>query len=62
MPREEVDAMLAAGPARRNYNPDMQPVFKLLRELQKRPTASDIVIEKPDFRLKLHSSRGAANA
>jgi oxaloacetate decarboxylase (Na+ extruding) subunit alpha len=57
MPAEEVDAMLAAGPARRHYNPDMQPVFKLLRELQQRPAASDIVIEKPGFRLALHSAR-----
>jgi oxaloacetate decarboxylase (Na+ extruding) subunit alpha len=64
MPAEEVDAMLAAGPARRHYNPDMQPIFKLLRELQKRPAASDIVIEKPGFRFELHSSpeREAANA
>ena len=31
MPSEEVDAMLAAGPARRHYNPDMQPIHKLLR-------------------------------
>jgi oxaloacetate decarboxylase alpha subunit len=57
MPAEEVDAMLAAGPSKQHYNPDMQPIFKLLRELQKRPAAADIVIEKPDFRLELHSSR-----
>jgi len=57
MPAEEVDAMLAAGPARRHYNPDMQPVYKLLRELQKRSPASDILIEKPDFRLELRSSQ-----
>ncbi|HTQ63045.1 MAG TPA: hypothetical protein VMI32_22680 [Candidatus Solibacter sp.] len=56
MPAEEVDAMLAAGPAQRHYNPDLQPVLKLLRELQKRPAASDIVVEKPGFRLELHSS------
>ncbi|MGB8473206.1 MAG: hypothetical protein WCE61_03845 [Candidatus Acidiferrum sp.] len=56
MPAEEVDAMLAAGPARRHYNPDMQPVYKLLRELQKRPAASDIVIEKPGFRFELRSA------
>jgi oxaloacetate decarboxylase alpha subunit len=56
MPAEEVDAMLAAGPARRHYNPDMQPIFKLLRELENRPAARDIVIEKPGFRLELHSS------
>ena len=63
MPAEEVDAMLAAGPARKHYNPDIQPIFKLLRELQKRPAASDIVFEKPDFRFELHSlrDRGAAN-
>ncbi|MFI5094702.1 MAG: biotin carboxyl carrier protein [Candidatus Acidiferrales bacterium] len=57
MPAEEVDAMLPAGPARRHYNPDMQPVYKLLRELQKRSTAADILIEKPDFRLELRSSQ-----
>ena len=64
MPAEEVDAMLAAGPARRHYNPDMQPIFKLLRELQKRPAAADIIVEKPGFRLELHSSQDleAANA
>jgi oxaloacetate decarboxylase alpha subunit len=64
MPAEEVNAMLAAGPARRHYNPDMQPVFKLLRGLQSRPAASRIVIEKRDFRLELRSSpeRGAASA
>jgi oxaloacetate decarboxylase alpha subunit len=64
MPAEEVDAMLAAGPARRHYNPDMQPIFKLLRELENRPAARDIVIEKPGFRFELHSSpeREEANA
>jgi len=64
MPAEEVDTMLAAGPAKRHYNPDMQPILKLLRELQERPAAADIVIEKPDFRLELHSSpvREAVNA
>lgn len=56
MPAEEVDAMLAAGPARQHYNPDVQPILKLLRGLQNRPAASDVVIEKPDFRLELHSS------
>ncbi|MGC1617382.1 MAG: hypothetical protein WA765_02715 [Candidatus Acidiferrum sp.] len=57
MPAEEVDAMLAAGPARRRYNSDLQPIFKLLRELKKRPAASDIVVEKPGFRFELRSSR-----
>ncbi|HYL61319.1 MAG TPA: biotin carboxyl carrier protein [Candidatus Methylomirabilis sp.] len=64
MPAEEVDAMLAAGPAKSYYNPDVQPILKLLRELPKRRSASDIVFEKPGFRLELHRSkdRVATNA
>ena len=31
MPAEQVDAMLAAGPARRSYNPSARPVMELLR-------------------------------
>jgi oxaloacetate decarboxylase alpha subunit len=54
MPAEQVDAMLAAGPARRHYNPDLQPILNLLRELHTRPALSDLVIDKPDFRLELH--------
>jgi oxaloacetate decarboxylase (Na+ extruding) subunit alpha len=57
MPAEEVDAMLAAGPARRHYNPDAQPIFKLLRGLQKRRAPSEMVVEKPNFRLKMRSAR-----
>ncbi|HKV25858.1 MAG TPA: hypothetical protein VJN93_14795 [Candidatus Acidoferrum sp.] len=56
MPAEEVDAMLAAGAAQLDYNPDSQPLLKLLRELQKRPPAGEITFEKPDFRLTLRSS------
>jgi oxaloacetate decarboxylase (Na+ extruding) subunit alpha len=53
MPADQVDAMLAAGPAKHHYNPDARPVLTLLRELLKRPKASHIVIEKPSFRLEL---------
>ena len=53
MPAEEVNAMVAAGPAKRHYNPDIQPMLKLLRGLQKSPAPSNIIIEKPDFRLEL---------
>ena len=54
MPAEQVDAMLAAGPARRHYNPDVQPVLKLLRGLQTRPPVADLVVDKPNFHLELH--------
>ena len=57
MPAEEVNAMVAAGPAKRHYNPDIQPILCLLRGLQSSPPSSDIVIEKPDFRLELSSNQ-----
>ncbi len=57
MPAEEVNAMVAAGPAKRHYNPDIQPMLRLLRGLQSSPPSSDIVIEKPDFRLELSSNQ-----
>jgi oxaloacetate decarboxylase alpha subunit len=53
-PAEQVDAMLAAGPAKRHYNPQTQPLLRLLRELAKLPATSDIMVEKPDFHLELH--------
>jgi oxaloacetate decarboxylase alpha subunit len=53
MPGEQVDAMLAAGPARRHYNPELAPVLELLRELARRPPTVELVIETPDLRLEL---------
>jgi oxaloacetate decarboxylase alpha subunit len=55
MPAGEVDAMLAAGPARRHYNPDLKPVLDLLAGLAARPALSDLVVDKPGFRLELHA-------
>jgi oxaloacetate decarboxylase alpha subunit len=59
MPAEQVDAMIEAGPAPRHYNPDTRTLLKLLRELKSRPDVSDVIVEKPDFRLEL---RGEAHA
>lgn len=56
MPADQVDAMLAAGPARRHYNPDIQPVLRLLRELNSRPPIVDLVVDKPNFHMELHGS------
>jgi len=53
MPAGEVDAMLAAGPARRHYNPDLKPVLDLLAGLRQRTGMSALVIDKPGFRLEL---------
>ncbi|MQA83359.1 MAG: biotin carboxyl carrier protein [Streptosporangiales bacterium] len=53
MPGDQVDAMLAAGPADRHYNPDLAPVLGLLRELGSRPDSPDLTVDKPGFRLEL---------
>lgn len=53
MPGAEVDGMLAAGPAVTHYNPDAQPLLRLLRELGHRPAADRLTVDKPGFRLEL---------
>ena len=53
MPAAEVDAMVAAGPARRRYNPELKPVLDLLSGLGSRPPVSHLQIDKPGFRLLL---------
>jgi oxaloacetate decarboxylase (Na+ extruding) subunit alpha len=61
MPADQVDAMIAAGPAKRHYNPDLAPVLGLLAGLRARRPVSGLVVEKPGFRLELRgdgSSRG----
>jgi oxaloacetate decarboxylase (Na+ extruding) subunit alpha len=56
MPAQQVDAMIAAGPAPRRYNPDTSPLLSLLRELTTRPGQhSQIVVQKPGFRLELRA-------
>jgi oxaloacetate decarboxylase (Na+ extruding) subunit alpha len=53
MPAGQVDAMLAAGPARRGYNPGVKGVLDLLRGLRGRPAPPHIVVGKPGFHLEL---------
>jgi oxaloacetate decarboxylase alpha subunit len=64
MPAQQVDGMLAAGPAQRHYNPAARPMLKLLKELAARPALSGLEFEKPGFRLRLRrrapASQGAA--
>lgn len=55
MPAEEVDAMLAAGPAPRHYNPELQPVLALLGGLRDRPPVAHLTVDKPGFRLTLRA-------
>jgi oxaloacetate decarboxylase alpha subunit len=56
MPVSQVDAMVAAGPARRRYNPELTPVLALLRGLSGRDVPDELIIDKPGFRLALRRS------
>jgi oxaloacetate decarboxylase alpha subunit len=58
MPAEQVDAMLAAGPARRHYNPEVEPLLKLLRGLRDRPPVEELVVAKPGLRIELRRQPG----
>jgi oxaloacetate decarboxylase (Na+ extruding) subunit alpha len=53
MPAGQVDAMRAAGPAARHYNPALKPVMSLIRQLAEHRELSHIAVEKPGFRLEL---------
>jgi oxaloacetate decarboxylase alpha subunit len=57
MPANLVDAMQAAGPAPREYDPALRPVLKLIRELCARTDLSQVLVEKPGFRLELSGGR-----
>jgi oxaloacetate decarboxylase alpha subunit len=59
MPEDQVDAMLAAGPAKRGYNPDARGIAELVRELTKRPAASELTVEKPGMKVTLRSTASA---
>jgi oxaloacetate decarboxylase alpha subunit len=54
MPANLVDAMQAAGPAPRTYDPSMRPVMELIRSLCARRDLTSIIVEKAGFRLELN--------
>jgi len=58
MPVTQVDAMRAAGPAARHYDPESKPVMELLRRVLKLRNVSELSVVKSDFRLEL---RGAGS-
>jgi oxaloacetate decarboxylase alpha subunit len=53
MPQTQVDAMLAAGPAARHYDPSSRPAMDLIRKLTARRDLAHVLVEKPGFRLEL---------
>ncbi len=63
MPAEQVDAMLAAGPAPDHYNPELTSVLHLLGELGARRSVHDLAVAKPNLRLFVHRrGEGAVRA
>jgi oxaloacetate decarboxylase alpha subunit len=56
MPAGQVDAMIAAGPAARQYDPQAKPVMALLRKLTAREDLTEVSLEKAGFRLELRRS------
>jgi oxaloacetate decarboxylase alpha subunit len=61
MPAGQVDAMKAAGPAARHYNPALKPVMSLIRQLAEQRDLASVSVEKPGFRLELRrNARGSA--
>ena len=62
MPAGQVDAMKAAGPAQKTYDPDMAPVMTLLRQLTERRDIAYLSIEKRGFKLELRGQAGPMEA
>ncbi len=60
MPAGQVDAMVAAGPAERHYDPSVKPLIALLSELAARRDLAQVSIEKAGFRLQLRRAAPAA--
>jgi oxaloacetate decarboxylase alpha subunit len=58
MPAGQVDAMVAAGPAARHYDPTSRPVLDLIRKLTARSDLGFVSVEKPGLRLELRRNPG----
>jgi oxaloacetate decarboxylase alpha subunit len=62
MPLGQVDAMAAAGPARRHYDPSVSPVLDLIRKLAARSDLDYVAIDKAGMRLELRRHSAANSA
>jgi oxaloacetate decarboxylase (Na+ extruding) subunit alpha len=62
MPQTQVDAMVAAGPAPRHYDPSSRPALDLIRKLTSRRDLTQVSVEKPGFRLQLRRSPSGLHA
>jgi oxaloacetate decarboxylase alpha subunit len=62
MPGGQVDAMVAAGPARRHYNPTVSPVIDLIRKLSARDDLEYVAVDKAGVRLELRRDTACGTA
>ena len=53
MPANLIDAMQAAGPAPREYDPATVPVMNLVREVLARRDLTQLTVEKAGFKLEV---------
>jgi oxaloacetate decarboxylase alpha subunit len=53
MPSGQVDAMCAAGPAARQYDPSVAPLMQLIRTLTARRDLWHVSLQKAGLRLEL---------
>lgn len=56
MPANLIDAMQAAGPAPRHYDPALRPAMALIRQLMTRTDVTRLSVEKAGFKLELEAS------
>ncbi|ODU11284.1 MAG: biotin carboxyl carrier protein [Rubrivivax sp. SCN 71-131] len=62
MPADQVDAMVAAGPCRRDYNAALAPLERLLESLGRRRDLEHVRLERDGLRLELSRHRRAGEA
>jgi len=60
MPGGQIEAMVAAGPAPRHYDPSVRRVLTLIRDLAARRDLLHVSIAKTGFRLEMHRAGAAA--
>ncbi len=63
MPGGQVDAMRAAGPARRHYDPKLRPILDLIGQLSARGDLDYVSVAKAGMKLELrrHTARAATD-
>ncbi len=62
MPAGLLDAVKAAGPAPRVYDPEMAPVMSLIRQLATRRDLGRVTVDKPGFKLEMRGRAALVEA